>query len=193
MKHVFLDLDDTVNFTRSIMVDLLFSEYNYRAPRDIYLTSDNTSGLLGKILDSGEFMKIPRLNDGFCGLFAKIVSTIGVIPSICTHRGYHKRGKEFTYDFLDALGISNFLGEVILLDPGEYPNKLEFIQSKMNLKDGEFIIVDDKPNFFSNKPLCNNTILFDQYWNRDISTYSKYHRVTSLAQVIPFVDQLAKD
>lgn len=193
MKHAFLDLDDTVNGTRNILVHLMKTIHNYDAPEDIYLTSDNTDGYLGEILDSGEFMKHVNLNRGFPGLFGHLVRTNNLTINICTHRGYHPKGEEYTHEFLNNLGILDFLDEIIILDPKKNPNKVEFIKSELKLVDDEFIIIDDKPNFFSNESLCRNTILFDQFWNKDIIPFSKYHRISSLVEAIPVIDRFVKD
>ncbi|UOX39511.1 putative acetyltransferase [Aeromonas phage ZPAH34] len=62
---------------------------------------------------------------------------------VCTHRGYHKEGLNYTQRWLKTTMIDYLFDDIHVLDPAKNPNKITFLKEKY--PDKEILLLDDNP------------------------------------------------
>lgn len=69
---------------------------------------------------------------------------------VCTHRGFHESGEEYTRIWLADQKVNHVIDDVHAIDPAEHPNKLEYLSALY--PDHEIRLLDDNPLFRTDVP-----------------------------------------
>lgn len=167
MNLVF-DMDDTLVETYKIMSAVL-TKLGVDVTHGQYFTPDNTDGKIHILLESPDlYMVNPVIAEGAVETLSWLQHDRGHTLSICTHRGFHKEGRKLTQDFVEReLGSEGIeFNNMFVLDPAKYPCKFGFLDAVYG--SGNYIIIDDRPNFTNEYTVTPNMILRDKPWNRHI-------------------------
>jgi hypothetical protein len=188
-----VDLDDCIYDTEPEMCRILLAEYGYNAPRDCYLTPENTDGLLKHLLDNPTFMASTPLRKEFencSGYFNRLRVHWAKVARLqfVTHRGYHPDGKTQTMRALLRDRLQHI--PVVYLDPKVHSDKMAWLQKHQPQYD--HILFDDKPchNFEAGTTVgADSVYVMDQPWNRD-ARYGGYpNRITCASGLMTVVDR----
>lgn len=160
IKDIVVDLDDTAFATypyfdqqlKSRGVDCLGH----------YITAKNGGPHFLEMLNNAEFMLHVPLRP-FVANTLDLVRALGYRLHVCTHRGYHLAGREFTETSLADNGLDSLTESLHVIDPKVHNDKLIYLRNYFG--HDRFILVDDKPIFDSSKPLPQNVLLQTQFWN----------------------------
>lgn len=157
------DMDDTLVQTHDLMCTLL--KRKGIPTTEHYLTNENTSGKLQEILDNPEtYMADVDFYDGVLETLDYLVAHQGHRIAICTHRGFHAQGRTLTQDFLDSHDVP--YQNLFVLDPNTHPCKMAFLDAVYG--EGQYVLIDDRPNFTNVYKPIPNLILHDKPWNTHI-------------------------
>lgn len=188
-----IDLDDSLYDTCAEMHRILREDYGYNAPRDCYLTTGNTDGLLEEILESPTFMVDAQLRKEF----AFLVGTLNrlnrdwkrvVKIQFITHRGYHKDGPALTEQALRRDNLQHI--DVIFLNPAEHSDKMAWLLEHQPQYD--HILFDDRPchNFEQGtQSAVDSVYVMDQPWNRGAQYRSYPNRITGAVGMAVVIDR----
>lgn len=188
-----IDLDDCIYDTEPEMCRILLAEYGYNAPRDCYLTPENTDGLLPEILTSASFMASTPLRKEFekCeGYFNRMRTHWARVArfQFVTHRGYHEQGPELTRKALCRDKLQHM--EIVYLDPKVHSDKMAWLLK--NQPQYDHILFDDRPchNFeHGTSEGADSVYVMDQPWNRD-ARYGGYpNRITCASGMVTVIDR----
>lgn len=69
---------------------------------------------------------------------------------VCTHRGFHESGEEYTRIWLADQKATHVVDNIHAIDPAKHPNKLEFLEELY--PDHEIRLLDDNPLFRTDVP-----------------------------------------
>ncbi len=162
MSHVVFDLDDCGVTTHSVLIDMHRRIMpDFEVPSDQFLTKENAPALPA-ILEDGQYMALTQIRPGFIHAVRRL-KDLGHKTYICTHRGFHKRGKEFTEELLGD-DIDAFT-DIFYLDPYNpmEKDKTQFLSRTLG---NDFYLVDDNPGFKGNyNP--DHVILYETPWNKN--------------------------
>lgn len=173
MKKVhwlFFDVDDTMVDTEGEICRVVFEQFGFTCPPDVYLTPENTNGHHAQVLAEAVFMVNPPLIVGTAELFALLprLREAGYKTGIITHRGYHAEGETHTNAMLDKYDVRDQFDDVIVIDYKKHPDKVAFLEQYLDEGD-RFTLFDDRPRFDRNHPLPDNVVVFDRPWNQHFS------------------------
>lgn len=179
MITLYVDLDDTLLHTRDWLIEQMYVMTGYRHKGNGFITPENTEGNITPVLDSAEFMRNTPPNIEMTNVLKQISDRVRI--KICTHRGYHPKGVEYTEELLDRLQL-DYIAGVEYLCSYKQPDKIEHLRSL-----GEsFILLDDNPKFSKSKALedTGEIMVFTQVWNEQL-VISNHLRVNSPLELIP--------
>lgn len=192
-----IDLDDCLYDTEPEMCRILLAEYGYNAPKNCYLTRENTDGMLEHILANPTFMQSVPLREEYRNI-AKYLNPLRnywqrvAQVQFVTHRGYHEKGKEYTREALLRDGLQHV--PVVYLDPAVHSDKMAWLLKHQ--PDFDHIIFDDRPchNFeHGTQTAVDSVYVIDQVWNRD-ARYGVYpNRITSASGMATVISKRLHD
>lgn len=165
-KHLILDLDSTIADTPGWVRNAALNSYGRDDHRTKALfrmgvrnvavqTNEEINGYAWNLLSNGAFMVEADLAMPFASYYAKFLQLIKDIVAeghqldICTHRGWHVRGRQYSESWLEATGIKKYVTDLHCIRSKEHPNKLTFLHS---LYGDDFLLVDDDPFNQGNVP-----------------------------------------
>ncbi len=159
--HLVFDMDDTlVDTDASIYQELI--THTAHCPiltdelttwRELGLTTLQLSPTLlqvniKNVLPSGTFMlgTIPSPLTACTGALHAFLDKqveLGRIPAICTHRGFHEKGRDYTHQWIETNNLSKYFAEehIHVINPREHGNKLTYLEKHYS----DFRLVDDNP------------------------------------------------
>jgi hypothetical protein len=138
---------------------------------DNYITKENGGQEFLDILAEGRFMLETKFREFFIPTVSMLLRA-GFSIGICTHRGYHERGERYT---LKALAKHRSMFDYIhVINPYDHPDKIAYLDTLHG--PDTYILVDDKPKFYSDGTCGSNVLLFTQPWNEH---YNHEHRISS--------------
>lgn len=158
---LYVDLDDTLLYTRDWLVKQMYLLTGYRHNKSGFITSENSDGNITKVLALAEFMRDTPPNLEMIEVLRQLSDRVSI--KICTHRGYHPKGKQYTEELLDTLQL-DFITGVEYLCAYKQPDKIEYLRSL----EVPFILLDDNPKFSNVSPLedTGEVMVYTQEWNK---------------------------
>ncbi|QDB71363.1 haloacid dehalogenase superfamily protein [Serratia phage Moabite] len=166
------DLDDTVFDTEHALVNWINKKYNANYVWGNRLGRKGVEGeRLMDALEDAFFMR-----DGvFCPGWEKFPEWLRFMefayPEVghlfVTHRGYHKRGMEYTLENFKKHGL---VMEGVALDPEVHPDKEAWLKTQTNLP---FLLFDDRPHWTNGNGGSDNVILVNRPWNSELQGYRR--------------------
>lgn len=159
--NLYIDLDDTLLHTHQWMVELMYRANGYRHTGKGFITPENTNGNIVPLLDSAEFMRATPVNQPLVDVLKQLPDHVQI--NVCTHRGYHKKGIQYTEELLDSLKI-DFIHSFEYLCAFKQPNKVDYLRSLGE----DYILLDDNPKFNDSATLerTGEVMVYTQEWNR---------------------------
>jgi hypothetical protein len=162
---VSFDLDDTLFNTSTYFKEELLKVGAHITGEEGFYTPENTQGKITPLLESADFMKEADIYPAFKELSQWMKWTRTMYPTIqfvvCSHRGFHERGKEYSQIQLSKHNLQ-FDFEFYICHEKE-PCKLDFLN--VMFSETVYLHVDDKPSHSATE-LSERIIIVDKPWNQ---------------------------
>lgn len=167
MKRILLalDMDDTVADTNNYIADWLINYYEesglehladqvrdlqYEGKTTMQLTGGHREVVSTLIMPSGRFMVDSKPSEivrkglfSYLRDFIKDNEHIEITVVVCTHRGFHKKGEEYTDRWLEDNTWYYPVTKLHVIDPAEHLDKIKYL--KEQYPEHQVIIFDDNP------------------------------------------------
>lgn len=177
MIHFYWDLDDTLLFTHNQFTAMLIGRFGLSLPKGTYYTTENTKGLIDKIMDPGHFMSITPIDSAALYQMTIMRRLLAATShGMCTHRGYHKEAAALTQPLFDEHNIQ--FDSVHYLDPAVHPDKMKYLRA-LHHPDDIVVLVDDNTHYPHDLYPNTFTVLIDQPWNQHVVPLHPELRITS--------------
>lgn len=163
IKDIVVDLDDTAFATYPYFDQELKSRGVDCQGQ--YFTAHNGGPHFLEMLSDASFMLHVPLRP-FVANTLDLLRARGHVVHVCTHRGYTDKGLQYTVKSLEKNNLQGLISRLHVIDPYKISDKLEYLNKAFG--HNNFILVDDKPIFDKAKPLPNNVLLQNQFWNSHI-------------------------
>ncbi len=175
MIDIFFDMDDTLCNTRSWMEKFASILGYTKFTPDLYHIErqDVPPHIIEFALSEARFMldaepidiMIPTLH---------LLKCRGHALHICTHRGYHDKGIEYTDRWLTDRLVREFFTDIHCIDGKEHPCKLKYLDTvSSNYK----LVDDNAPNLVGEN---GSVVLFTRPWNAKRNG----PRISSISQLL---------
>lgn len=160
-----LDMDDTIADTNGFIYNWLINHYQESDRIDLAeeveanALAGNTTLSLGephrttvatKIMPSGRFMAHSGLTEitrkglfSYLRDFIKKNDHLSITVVVCTHRGFHKKGEEYTEEWLRENTWYDPVSKIHCIDPAQHRDKVKYMTEMY--PDHKVIILDDNP------------------------------------------------
>lgn len=111
-----------------------------------------------------------------------------IIPLICTHRGFHEYGDQYTRVWIERRGLSTLFGNVHCIDPQEHKDKIVYLKSLY--PDDEIVLVDDNPlgRHDGVHEFRKEILLYEE--ENPLTAYGEMKKIKSMNCVIEHVSEL---
>lgn len=188
---LFFDADDSLFDTDRWMRNYVAHGYPHKLAEFDSRSEMKLTNVIGAsaeklLLEDATFMHQAKPMAG-ADFMLKVLDAVNYPYAVCTHRGYHKRGHEFTVRALSTLTSRHV--PVYALDM--HVSKHEYIESLIhqgNTDYSSYLLVDDNHIPWDTSLMCldsrrwSSQICVDQKWNREV-VYG-YARVATLDSVV---------
>lgn len=113
----------------------------------------------------------------------------GIIdPVICTHRGFHENGEQFTRTWLDSMGMGDIFNVVHCIDPAEHKDKITYLIGQY--PEHEIVLVDDNPlgKHDQEHDFRKEILLYEE--ENPLNVYDSMKKVQGMAGVLSHVQDI---
>lgn len=186
---VSFDLDDTLFNTSEYFKEALLKLGAHITGEEGFYTPENTQGKITPLLESADFMKDAQIYPELSELSSWMKWMRQLYPLIqfvvCSHRGFHERGKEYSQIQLKNHDLE-FDFEFYICHLKE-PCKLDFLN--VMFSQTVYLHVDDRPSHTATE-LSENIIIVDKPWNQHYT--GDFSRETT-ATILPHLTERIKN